>query len=162
MWLGHIIGRTVRADCWWPEAKEPLVQIFFQGFPCFTGGSGHEEWHSEIGVCSAALLTQASTTLPIAHLRMGVSVPWFGMGLLHASWVLGPIFLSPLWPSQNYVPPGEVREAEMGGLGPTSGGNVAPGWRHLVDWQAGRRGPGALQVGCYQTGALWDSSWPHG
>lgn len=32
MWQCHQVGCTVRSDCWWPEGKELLVQVFLKAF----------------------------------------------------------------------------------------------------------------------------------
>lgn len=155
LWLCHPVCCTVRSDWWWPEGKEPLVQIFLQAFPYFTRGSRHEDWSSGLAVCSSTLLMTAPPSLPKAHLWIGPTVPWckFSFGAYPPLSSLDSAGLFTTW--------GDQRGWD-GWLGTTSGGNVVPGWQHLAGWQAGRRGPDAAQVGCCQIGAWWESSWPRG
>lgn len=132
------------------------------GFPRFTGGSRHGEWSFKWQFVLVPSSKPAPPSLPTAHLRMGLSVPWFRLGLLCGSSVLR---ANP--PQSSLCSTGVCtcwggQGGWHGWLGTTSGGNVVPVWRHLAGWQAGRRGPDASQVGCSQTGAWWESSWPRG
>lgn len=76
----------------------------------------HGESSSGLAVCSGTLLMPAPPSLPKAHLHMGPSVPWFGLGPMYASSVLG-LILSLLWTPQVSLLPGEARDSEMGGWG---------------------------------------------
>lgn len=79
--------------------KEPLVQIFLHSFPCFTGCSKHEEWHSKLYFCSCFLLMQMPNTK--RTYERGLCAPWKGLGLLLASSGVGTNIIAPLCASQD-------------------------------------------------------------
>lgn len=163
-------GCTVRSVRRWPEGEEPLVQIFLL---CFTGCSRRSEWHSFVASLSSSPLSQrAHLTRPTLENKKTkqnaptngcVSVclyPWtFGLGRVHSRASTRSVLC---WTSQTLLLPWEAGRSWEGHPGTTSGETAVPGWRHLADWRAGRRGPGASRAGCCQTGVWWESSWSRG
>jgi len=114
-----------------------------------------------------SISTQGDWCPPYAWLHLACQNPHLGsslrqprQGLRYASSVLGLIFLRLLWSAAVLTSWGGQR-GWSGCLGAISGENVGLGWQHLVGWQVGHRSPNALQLGCCQTGAQWESSWLH-
>lgn len=111
-WQCHQVGCTVRSDCWWPEGKEPLVQIFLKAFHVSLDVPDMRSDILKIVLLFWFPPYAGSTLLAQSTPLKWVPASWQDLGLLHESSLLGLFFLGSLWASQDSVVAGEFRETE--------------------------------------------------